>query len=74
MASQILLNLTARQQTILAELMPTLRRVIYCWLTSKPVDNDALATEISDWADRYGISPQELDQLYDKLHRTGANT
>jgi hypothetical protein len=42
--------------------------------SGRPFDPARLGDAFVEWADRFDVSPQDLDTLYDRLHRTGANS
>jgi hypothetical protein len=64
-------SLTARQQALLAQLAvavrPAVKRV---HSGQEPLWAD-LADRISNWASYYEVTPQELDSIYEIMHRTG---
>ncbi len=75
------LSLTSNQQSCLAEICELARTELYRLQTSNDIQytNQELQNIgrrfddlLLQWAD-VGISPQQFDEMYDKLHRTGAN-
>ena len=71
------LELTSRQQSALADLCIVLRGWLYQELTT-PEDKKMDPAELRDRIERvickYEFKPTELDVLYDRLHRSGANS
>ncbi len=66
-------QLTARQQDILADLASNLRGFVYSFLSDKEIDALTLKNSLEEWAMRFQVTAQELDTIYDIMHRTGAN-
>jgi hypothetical protein len=70
---KIPLKLTEREQNMMAELCLRMRSFVHMTADSGLIPAD-VGEAVQDWAVRYGVKQQELDQLYDKFHRSGANT
>lgn len=68
------LELTSRQQTALAEICSIMRALVYKTEGDEVIDGAALASNLYDIAERFQMSPQDFDLLYDRLHRSGANS
>jgi hypothetical protein len=78
------LNLSSKDQEFLAQLCSTLRSWWYLQLKAyeksprTPIEIVTelvnLGNEIEDTLLKFDLKPTQLDVLYDKLHRTGANT
>ncbi len=73
------LNLTSNDQSMLAELCTHLRGWLYAQAAqgypyAPPLMSPQRLEEgIADIMERFSITPHRLSELYDKLHRTGAN-
>lgn len=68
------LRLTAKEQTVLAELASLCRTVQYDIRTKRELADPQIAEKLTDLLVRFdNVSPQDFDSMYDKLHRTGAN-
>lgn len=67
------LKLSGKEQEFFADLCSHLRSVRYQYEIGKPMTGDEIADRLYDILDRYDLSPQDLDHLYDRMHRTGAN-
>lgn len=66
--------LGARNQTIVAELASVMRSFVYRVRGGEgDYSGDDLFNELWEWVERYDVKPQELDYIYDVLHRSGAN-
>lgn len=65
------LKLTSREQSFLAELCHVLRTRLYELETGKDPSKDA--EDLDEIMYRFCLTPQKLDGLYDRLHRTGSN-
>lgn len=65
------LKLTGREQEFLAQLCSSIREQFYQQLIRV---NDMKEFDLHDILDRFEITPTKLDILYDRLHRTGANS
>lgn len=71
------LKLTANEQEFLAEVCATLSSLLYISNTKGDLPNETLqnaSEKMLDSADRYRFTPQTLSSMYDRLHRTGANS
>lgn len=70
------LNLTSGQQSLLAEICSALSPIVYdsdCGLEITKDCAVAVTEHLLEIACKYNASSQTFQQLYDKLHRTGAN-
>lgn len=76
------LVMTSNQQSMLAELCQALRTWEYACLQKAGADGQmpgcealdkTLIVQLWDVFERFGVKPTQLDVLYDKLHRSGAN-
>jgi hypothetical protein len=67
------LELTSRQQTVMAEICSVMRALVYATNTEKVIDGAKLADDLFAIAERREMSPQDFDELYDRFHRSGAN-
>jgi hypothetical protein len=73
------LKLTARQQTLLANIAAEVRGKLYDVQTRDGLtqeDWDLLCKALGDEILRKALDtkPQEWDEMYDRLHRSGANS
>jgi hypothetical protein len=68
------LELSGREQEFFADLCAYMRGVVYDYEIGKPRANDAIADKLYETLDRYNLSPTQLDGLYDRMHRSGANS
>lgn len=71
------LNLTSSQQSLLAAICEALSPVVHDSDSGLEVSKDAaiaLTERLLEIACNYNASSQTFGQLYDKLHRTGANS
>lgn len=68
------LKLTSREQSALAEICSVLRRWLYEEIVSPPMKAEDLRERIATVLERFELTPQQLDALYDRLHRTGSNS
>jgi hypothetical protein len=67
------LTLTSRQQSAMADLCSVMRSLVYNAGNDRAIDGDRLVDDLCAIADRYQLSPQDFDTLYDRFHRSGAN-
>lgn len=67
------IDLTSREQSFAADLCSLLRNWLYKHQIGRPMSPEKLDDHLVDIVERYQITPQNLDQLYDRFHRTGAN-
>jgi len=70
------LNLTASQQSLLAELccvIADLARTNDDWTAVPPVEAVRTCNKLLEVVETFDASSQTFGVLYDKLHRTGAN-
>lgn len=67
------LRLSGREQEFLARLCLHLRSYQYRGLAGEPMPASQLEDLLVEEVERFGMEPTELDDLYDRLHRTGAN-
>lgn len=65
--------LGARTQNMLAELSLIMRQYAHDTLWGKPVNGADLVEDLNGWLVRYDVTPQDLDRVYDVMHRSGAN-
>jgi hypothetical protein len=71
------LNLSSKEQTFLAEVISEVGAIVYRYQTSatKTPMNSPMEARLSDLFERFEYDPNPISgQLYDKLHRTGANS
>ncbi len=67
------MDTTQRQQDIIAEMASAMRHSLYLLLTGAPEDLKRIRDCLERFAFIANVTPQELDAIYDKAHRTGAN-
>jgi hypothetical protein len=68
------LRLNSAEQELLAQVCSLLRGWVYLVETgNEKRDALELVSQLEAICDRFDVSPQHLDGLYDRLHRTGAN-
>lgn len=65
--------MTVRQQDIMATLCERISGFVYQWQLEKEVSSEKVGDAIWEWFDRAGVKSQELHELYDIFHRSGAN-
>ena len=71
-----MVDLTARQQSLIAECCTAIRTALYDFKTDRKCFDDISSTllyDLNDVAERFDATPQTFDQLYDIMHRTGQN-
>lgn len=69
------LKLTSGEQSLMADLCSLLRGVKYDGAIGKQPDCQTLGERVCDILERYDwCSPQQFDSLYDRFHRSGANS
>lgn len=61
------------QQNVLAELCSICRAIKYKELINSSSDSMEVGDEIKDLVERFNITPQQWDEMYDVLHRSGWN-
>lgn len=67
-------NMSSFQQSFLAEVCSITREHLYALKTGKDSDTGGLGLKILEHCLAMSIQPNQLSELYDKLHRAGANT
>lgn len=68
-----MVNLTPREQNVMAALSSVMARFVYTSEREDQVNAEGLVDTLTEWFLRFNLKSQELDQLYDKFHRTGHN-
>lgn len=71
------LNLTASQQSLLAEVCAVVSDLVRTqsdWQAVPPVEAARVCDKLLEVVDRFDATSQAFGLLYDKLHRTGANS
>ncbi len=65
--------MTANQQDAMALLCHSLRGTVKAVQDGTPINKADLVDKVVEWVLKFGVTPQDMDRLYEKFHRTGSN-